>query len=96
MLDCFNRKVVGWTIADHMRTGLVADALRMAAATRGGLDGAVSHSDHRAQYGSRVFTDLCSGLGVTRSITTPAAANGHPSPNEYERRHHTAKLTLAA
>nr|WP_079148799.1 IS3 family transposase [Streptomyces agglomeratus] len=35
VLDCFSRKVVGWSIADHMRTDLVADALRMAAATRG-------------------------------------------------------------
>ncbi|WP_443077942.1 IS3 family transposase [Streptomyces sp. NBC_01450] len=33
VLDCFSRKVVGWSIADHMRTGLVADALRMAAWT---------------------------------------------------------------
>ncbi len=45
VLDCFSRKVVGWSIADHMRTGLVADALQMAASTRGGLDGAVYHSD---------------------------------------------------
>jgi len=51
VLDCFSRKVVGWSIAGHMRTGLVADALRMAASTRGRLDGAVFHSDHGAQYG---------------------------------------------
>ncbi|MEU3278911.1 DDE-type integrase/transposase/recombinase [Streptomyces antibioticus] len=31
VLDCFSRKAVGWSIADHLRTGLVADALRMAA-----------------------------------------------------------------
>jgi hypothetical protein len=55
VLDCFSRKVVGWSIADHMRTSLVADALRMAASTRGSLEGAVFHSDHGAQYGSRVF-----------------------------------------
>ncbi|SOF02124.1 hypothetical protein SAMN05446589_9214 [Streptomyces sp. OV198] len=51
MLDCFSRKVVGWSIADHVRTGLVADALRMAATTRGRLDGSVFHSDHGAQGG---------------------------------------------
>ncbi|MDX3419116.1 IS3 family transposase [Streptomyces sp. MD20-1-1] len=145
VLDCFSRKVVGWSIAGHMRTGLVADALRMAASTRGGLEGAVFHSDHGAQYGSRAFADLCDQLGVTRSmgaVGTSAdnaacesfhaslkretlqgardygdaatcrrtvfawlaryntrrrhSANGHLSPNEYERRHHTAKLTLAA
>jgi hypothetical protein len=48
VLDCFSRKVVGWSIAEHMRTSLVADALQMAASTRGGLDGAVFHSDHGA------------------------------------------------
>ncbi|MFE7753408.1 IS3 family transposase [Streptomyces sp. NPDC057428] len=68
VLDCFSRKVVGWSIADHMRTDLVSDALRMAARTRGSLDGAVFHSDHGAQYGSRAYAGLCDGLGVTRSM----------------------------
>ncbi|MDX3784782.1 IS3 family transposase [Streptomyces europaeiscabiei] len=145
VLDCFSRKVVGWSIAGHMRTDLVADALRMAVRTRGSLSGAVFHSDHGAQYGSRAFAGLCDQLGVTRSmgaVGTSAdnaacesfhaslkretlqgaqdygdsdtcrrsvfawltryntrrrhSANGHLSPNEYEHRHHTAKLTLAA
>ncbi|MFJ9209764.1 DDE-type integrase/transposase/recombinase [Streptomyces sp. NPDC102264] len=52
VLNCFSRKVVGWSIADHMRTDLAADALRMATRTRGGVDGALFHSDHGAQYGS--------------------------------------------
>jgi hypothetical protein len=73
VLDCFSRKVVGWSIASHMRTDLVADALRMAASTRGRLDGAVFHSDHGAQYGSRAFADLCDQLGVTRSLATNRA-----------------------
>ena len=145
VLDCFSRKVVGCSIADHMSTGLVADALQMAASMRGGLDGAVFHSDHGAPYGSRVFADLGDQLGLTRSMGTVGtsadnaacesfhaslkretlqgttdygdagtcrrtvfawlaryntrrrhSANGHLSPNEYERRHHAAKLTLAA
>ncbi|WP_370270830.1 IS3 family transposase [Streptomyces sp. V4I8] len=68
VIDCFSRRVAGWSIADHMRTELVADALRMAAATRGSLEGAVFHSDHGAQYGSRQFADLCAELGVTQSM----------------------------
>lgn len=36
MLDCFSRKVAGWSIAGHMRTGLVTDALQTAASTRDG------------------------------------------------------------
>jgi transposase InsO family protein len=68
VIDCFSRRVAGWSIADHMRTSLVADALKMAAATRGSLVGAVFHSDHGAQYGSREFADLCTELGVTQSM----------------------------
>jgi transposase InsO family protein len=68
VLDCFSRRVVGWSIADHMRTELVADALRAAAATRGGLDGAIFHSDHGAQYTSKEFADLCKELGATQSM----------------------------
>ncbi|MFE3527321.1 IS3 family transposase [Streptomyces sp. NPDC059161] len=68
VLDCFSRRVVGWSIADHMRTELVADAMRMAAATRGSLTGATFHSDRGAQYGSQEFADLCRELGVTRSM----------------------------
>ncbi len=51
VLDCFSRRVVGWSITDHMRTDLVADALRMAARTRGGLEGSTFHSDHGVQGG---------------------------------------------
>ncbi|MEU9256225.1 DDE-type integrase/transposase/recombinase [Streptomyces sp. NPDC048270] len=64
VLDCFSRKIVGWSIADHMRTTLVADALRMAAGTCGSLDGAVFHSDHR----SRAYASLCDHLKVTQSM----------------------------
>lgn len=68
VVDCFSRRLAGWSIADHMRTELVADALKAAAATRGSLAGAVFHTDHGAQYTSREFAELCSELGVTQSM----------------------------
>ena len=46
VIDCHSRRLVGWAVADHMRTELVEDALTAAAATRGSLKGAVFHSDH--------------------------------------------------
>src|SRR5262249_40746087 len=49
VLDCFSRRVVGYSITDHMRTELVADALRMARDVRGSLAGALFHSDHGSQ-----------------------------------------------
>ncbi|MFI0242041.1 IS3 family transposase [Streptomyces sp. NPDC016845] len=67
VIDCFSRRLVGWSVADHMRTSLVSAALRAAAATRGSLAGAVFHSDHGAQYKSRDFAALCAELGVVQS-----------------------------
>ncbi|MCZ1021287.1 IS3 family transposase [Streptomyces albulus] len=68
VIDCFSRRLVGWSIADHMRTSLIADALQAAAATRGSLAGAVFHSDHGAQYTSRQFAEICTELGVRQSM----------------------------
>jgi transposase InsO family protein len=69
VLDLGSRRLAGWSIADHMRTELVIDALEAAAATRGGsLDGAIFHSDHGAQYTSADFAAACARLGVTQSM----------------------------
>ena len=68
MIDCSSRRLVGWSIADHMRTDLVTDALLAAAATRGSLAGAIFHGDHGAQYTSRAYAAVCEQLGVVRSM----------------------------
>ena len=61
-------RLVGWSIADHMRTSLVEDALENAARARGSLAGAVFHSDHGRQYTSSAFQTTCRRLGVRQSI----------------------------
>lgn len=63
-----SRRLVGWAIADHMRTELVTDALTAAAATRGSLTGAIFHSDHGSVYTSKAYADLCAALGVRQSM----------------------------
>ena len=68
MIDCYSRRLVGWAIADHMRTDLVADALKAAAATRGSLAGAIFHSDHGSVYTSKAYAELCQQLGVIQSM----------------------------
>ena len=60
--------IAGWAIADHMRTELVIDALKAAAALRGSLAGAIFHADHGSQYTSRDFANLCRDLGVVQSM----------------------------
>jgi transposase InsO family protein len=68
VIDCCSRKLAGWAVADHMRTSLVADALKVALADRGSLRGAIFHADHGAQYTSRDYAGLCDQLGVTLSL----------------------------
>ncbi len=69
VLDCYSKKVVGYAMADHLRTSLVIDALRMAARnirfTRGVT---IFHSDRGCQYTSQEFADAAAELGVRRSV----------------------------
>jgi putative transposase len=69
VIDLFSRRVIGWSLAEHMRTSLVADALNMAVATRGGhVDEVIFHSDRGCQYTSAEYGELCERLGVTQSM----------------------------
>ncbi|WP_179278131.1 DDE-type integrase/transposase/recombinase [Rhodococcus sp. 15-649-2-2] len=48
--DEHSKKVLGWGVADHMRTALVLDALDMGVAGRGGdVAGTIMHSDRGSQ-----------------------------------------------
>jgi putative transposase len=49
--DVFSRRIVGWSMADHMRTELVVDALQMALARRRPGPGLICHSDQGSQLG---------------------------------------------
>jgi transposase InsO family protein len=69
VIDLFSRRVIGWGVADHLRTPLVAAALEMAVATRGGhINGVVFHSDRGCQYTSGEYRQLCERLRVTQSM----------------------------
>lgn len=70
VIDLFSRRVIGWSVADHMRTQLVDDALEMAIATRGGTveAGVVFHTDRGSQYTSAEFGELCDDHGVVQSM----------------------------
>lgn len=69
VLDCFSKKVVGYAMADHMRTSLVTDALRMAANNVEFTSGeTIFHSDRGCQYMSAEFAAVAAGLGVHRSV----------------------------
>ena len=68
VIDLSSRKVVGWALAEHMRTELVSDALRMAFDTRRPEDGVIFHSDRGCQYTSAEFGELARANGVVLSV----------------------------
>lgn len=69
VLDCFSKKVVGYAMADHMRTELIGEALSMAARrSRFRRGETIFHSDRGSQYLSAEFADLAKQLGVIRSV----------------------------
>jgi putative transposase len=68
VIDLSSRRVVGWALADHLRTELVADALTMAHGRRRPELGVIFHSDRGCQYTSADFADLAGRLGVRLSV----------------------------
>jgi transposase InsO family protein len=68
VIDLASRRVVGWALADHMRTELVEDALSMAFSTRRPEKGVIFHSDRGCQYTSKDFADLARANGVVLSV----------------------------
>jgi putative transposase len=67
VLDAYSRRIVGWAMADHLRTELVLDALNMAIFRRRPTD-VVHHSDQGCQYTSIAFGLRCREAGVQPSM----------------------------
>jgi transposase InsO family protein len=60
VIDIGSRRLLGYSMAEHMRTELVTDALEMAVAARGGnVAGVIAHADRGSQYGSNDYLDFC-------------------------------------
>ncbi len=71
VLDAYSRKVVGWALADHMRTELATAALEMALTSRRPPPGLVCHSDRGSQYTSSTYGDILDRHGAQQSIGRP-------------------------
>jgi putative transposase len=67
VLDAWSRRVVGWSMATHMRTELVLDALQMALDLRSPTD-VIHHSEQGCQYTSIAFGKRCDVFGVRPSM----------------------------
>ena len=67
VVDAFSRRVVGWSMANHLRAELVLAALNMALWQRR-PDSVVHHSDQGCQYTSYAFGKRCREMGVVPSM----------------------------
>ena len=89
VLDAFSRRIVGWAMANHLRSDLVLDALAMAVGQRKPRD-VIHHSDQGAHYTSLTFGNRCqqagqasvAGLGRRRLRQRPSRALG-PRPQSF-------------
>ena len=68
VVDCFSRRVVGWSMRDDLRAELVVDALEMAVARRRPGPGLVHHSDQGSQYVSLLFGQRCRAADIEISM----------------------------
>ena len=69
VLDAYSRRVVGWSIADHIRSELVVDAIQMAVWRRQPPEGqTIAHSDHGSQYTSWAFGRRLRAAGLLGSM----------------------------
>ncbi len=72
VIDLFSRRVVGWSIEDHMRTELVTQALDMAIYQRRPSGGLMHHSDRGSQYASHAFQSVLKTNGIDCSMSRKA------------------------
>jgi putative transposase len=74
VLDAFSRRIVGWSMANHLKTELVLDALNIANYNRRPEPGLIHHSDRGSQYTSVEFSSRLREAGLLPSIGSVADA----------------------
>ncbi|ACL19498.1 transposase IS3/IS911 family protein [Desulfitobacterium hafniense DCB-2] len=92
--DLFHKEIVGWALAEHMRTELCLEALRNAVKRHRPLKGLIHHSDQGRQYCSTVYVEELKHWGMIRSMSRKgnpfdnACAESFFSTIKSERLHH--------
>ncbi|MGH3145728.1 MAG: transposase, partial [Rubrobacter sp.] len=78
VLDAYSRRVVGWSMASHLRAELVMEALEMALWRRDPAPGVIHHSDRGSQYTSVEFGQKLRGSGLVASMGSTADCFDNP------------------
>jgi putative transposase len=69
VMDCFSRKIVGWSMSQSLAGSLVNAALRMAINNRRPSAGLIHHSDRGCQYAARIYQTLLAGQEIQASMS---------------------------
>jgi transposase InsO family protein len=70
ILDAFSRRVIGWSLDDHVTARLAVEALRMAIeARRPAPDSLIHHSDRGVQYACSDYTELLTAYKIVASMS---------------------------
>ena len=72
IMDLYSRKIVGWTMRDHLRSELASTALTMAIQRQRPAIGLIHHSDRGVQYASHDYRAALAGAGITASMSRKA------------------------
>lgn len=68
LIDLYSRRVVGWSMADHLRTELALGALEMALGHRDAT-GTIHHTDRGCQYASEAYREVLDTHGLLPSMS---------------------------
>ena len=92
-LDLFTRKVVGFSMAEHMRVSLVLNALEMALGRTERLKGQalIGHSDRGSQYAAENYRERLAELSITASMSRKANCYDNAFAESF---FHTLKVEL--
>jgi len=71
VMDLYSRRIIGWSMADHLGVELARDALNMALAARRPGSGLLHHSDRGVQYACREYQTLLAARGIAVSMSGP-------------------------
>ncbi len=72
LMDRFSRRIVGWSLQDHMQESLVLQALRSAIALRQPVPGLIHHTDRGGQYAGSCYRQMLDRAQMTQSMSRAA------------------------
>ena len=93
VMDCYSKRIVGYAMAEHMRTKLVQKALEIAARNCQPIKGVtIFHSDRGSQYTSADYTATMNKYGLLASVGRTGVCYDNAAADIIQRHPHRKEL----